>query len=383
FVVRTAAVHDENPEIVEARRLGIPVFERAQAWGYIMRGYKNAFCIAGAHGKTTTTSMTAHILMAAQTDPTIMVGGTLPLLKAGHRIGGGDTIVMESCEYYNSFLSFSPTIATILNVDEDHLDFFKNLDEIKASFRKFAELVPKDTGYVVVNGDNENAMDAIRGIDRKIFTFGLGEGVDFRGVNVAVKNGFTCFDIKYDGEFFAHIELKVPGLHNVINALAAAAGTMLFGVPADAIISGLSGFTGASRRFEYKGEVNGAKVYDDYAHHPSELRALIAAVRTLDFKRIILAFQPHTYSRTKSFFKEFADELSKADKVFLAEIYAAREQNAFGISSADLAREVPGAVFCPSFTKLDEKLRETAREGDIILTVGAGNIYLVGEALVK
>lgn len=383
FIVRTAAVHDDNPEIAAARESGIPVFERAQAWGYIMRGYKNAVCISGAHGKTTTTSMTTHILMAAHADPTVMVGGTLPLLKAGHRIGSGDTIVMESCEYYNSFLSFSPTISTILNVDADHLDFFKDLDDIKHSFRTFAELVPKDTGFVVVNGDNENAMDTVKGIDRRILTFGLGKNVDFRGKNINVKNGLTCFDIEYKGEHFAHIELRVPGVHNVMNALAAAAGTMLLGTPVDAIAKGLLGFTGATRRFEYKGEINGAKVYDDYAHHPGELHALLSAVKTLGYKRIILAFQPHTYTRTKALFNDFVTELKAADKVYLAEIYAAREQNTVGISSADLAREIEGAVYCDTFDKVEKALREEARDGDIILTVGAGNIYTVGEDLVK
>ena len=381
FIVRTAAVHDENPEIVRAHELGIPVFERAQAWGHIMKSYKNAVCIAGTHGKTTTTSMTTHILMAAQADPTIMVGGTLPLLKASHRLGKGNTIVMESCEYYNSFLSFSPTISTILNVDADHLDFFKDLDDIKKSFRTFAELVPQDMGFVVANADDENTMDTVKGIDRKVVTFGFSEKADFRAVNVNVKNGLTGFDILYKGESFGRVELKVPGMHNVLNALAASCSAMLLGVSAEDIAKGLADFTGAQRRFEYKGTLNGAKIYDDYAHHPSELGALIKAVSTLDYKRVIIAFQPHTYTRTNALFNEFVEELSKAQAVYLAEIYAAREQNTIGISSKDLAEKIPGAIFCPTFEELEEKLAETAREGDLIITVGAGNIYTVGEKL--
>lgn len=381
FIVRTAAVHDENPEIVRAHELGIPVFERAQAWGHIMKSYKNAVCISGTHGKTTTTSMTTHILMAAEADPTIMVGGTLPLLKASHRLGRGDTIVMESCEYYNSFLSFSPTIATILNVDADHLDFFKDLDDIKHSFRTFAELVPKDTGYVVANCDDDNTMDTIDGIDRRVVTFGLSEKADFRAVDVTISSGLTCFDIVYKGEVFGHIELKVPGMHNVMNSLAASCSAMLLGIPAEDIAKGLADFTGAQRRFEYKGTLNGAMIYDDYAHHPSELSALIKAVSTLDYNRVIIAFQPHTYSRTHALFDEFIEVLSKAERLYLAEIYAAREKNSIGISSKDLADRIDGAIFCATFEELEEKLAAIASPGDLIVTVGAGNIYTVGEKL--
>ena len=382
YVIRTAAAHDDNPEIAGARERGIPVFERAEAWGCIMRHYKNALCISGTHGKTTTTSMCTHILMAAGADPTVMIGGTLPLLKDGHRVGHGDTIVLESCEYYNSFLSFFPTVAVILDIEADHLDFFRDLDDVEASFRKFACLVPESTGTVIANLDDKNTMDTIRGLHRNIVTFGFSPDADVRAENLVCDRGVSRFDIMYRGAFFAHITLHVPGIHNVKNALAAAASAIVLGLPARSVQDGLSSFTGASRRFEYKGSLNGARVYDDYAHHPGELHALIDAVRSLEPKRIIVAFQPHTYSRTKALFDEFVTELSRADKVYLAEIFAAREQNTIGISSADLAEKIPGSVFCPSFDQLEAALRSEAADGDIILTVGAGNIYEVGESLV-
>lgn len=381
FVVRTAAVHDENPEIVEARRRGIPVFERAQAWGAIMKKYPNALCIAGTHGKTTTTSMSTHILMAAQRDPTVMIGGTLPLLQASHRVGKGDTIVMESCEYYNSFLSFSPTIAVILNIEADHLDFFKDIEDIKHSFREFAARVPEN-GHIIANMDDANTMDALKPLHREILTFGLTDEADIYAVNIESKGAQTEFDIMYRGELFTHVSLRVPGLHNVKNALAATAAAICLGIDATAVSYGLAGFTGANRRFEFKGKFNGADVYDDYAHHPGELKALLDAVQPLGYKRLIVVFQPHTYSRTRSLFPDFVEQLRRPDLTYLAEIYAAREKNTFGVSSADLAREIPNAIYLPTFDELEKSLRFTAAPGDIILTVGAGDVYKLGERLV-
>lgn len=382
FIVRTAAVHDDNPEIIAARAKGIPIFERAQAWGYIMQKYKNAICIAGTHGKTTTTSMTTHVLMAANVDPTVMIGGTLPKLQAGHRIGHGSIIVLESCEYYNSFHSFFPTIAVILNIEEDHLDFFKDLDDIKRSFRIFAESVP-DSGVVIVNFDDENTMDTVKGIDRNIITFGLSEGADIRAVNVTRTGERSEFDVEKDGKILTHITLNIPGDHNILDALASITSALHLGLTVEAINEGLSEFTGAMRRFEHKGIYNGAHIYDDYAHHPSELEALLNAVETLDYNRVIVAFQPHTYTRTKALFDQFICQLKRPDMVLLAEIYAARELNTIGISSADLAARIPNSVYCRSFGEIERMLREIATSGDIILTVGAGDIYKVGEALIN
>ena len=380
FLIRTAAVHDDNPEIRAAHEAGIPVFERAEAWGAIMKGYRNAVCIAGTHGKTSTTSMTTHIFMAAQADPTVMIGGTLPLLHSGYRVGGGDTIILESCEYCNSFLHFCPTVAVVLNVEADHLDFFKDLEDIEHSFRRFAQLVPED-GRIIANADDPGAQDALRSLPQ--FTFALQAEADCRAEHIIFTNGLPAFDVVIHGERYAHVELQVGGRHNIFNALAAASVAYVLGLPGSAVERGLSTFTGAGRRFEYKGEYNGARIYDDYAHHPGELRALLNMARGLNYRRIICAFQPHTYTRTKALFPEFVAELKRADQVVLAEIYAAREKNTIGISSADLAREIPGAIYCPTLEKVTAALRRLARPGDLILTVGAGDIYTVGENLLK
>ena len=380
LVIRTAAVHDGNPEIAGAIARGIPVYERAQAWGAIMRHYPNALCVAGTHGKTTTTSMCTHIFMAAEADPTVMIGGTLPMLHSGYRVGRGDTIILESCEYCNSFLSFYPTVAVILNVEADHLDFFKDLEDIKRSFRRFAELVPS-SGRVIVNADNEGARSVAQGLDA--FTFGLEPGAACTAVSLREEKGRPVFDIHVRGQFYAHAELRVYGRHNVSNALAAASAAYVLGLPGEAVEKGLGSFNGAGRRFEYKGSFNGAEIYDDYAHHPDELHALLTTARGLGYRRLIVAFQPHTYSRTSKLFDRFVEELKLPDTAILAEIFAARETNTQGISSADLCRNIPGAVYCSTLDKVTEQLRKTAQPGDLILTVGAGDIYRAGERLLE
>ena len=381
FIIRTAAAREDNVEIKAAREKGIPVFERAQAWGYIMHGYKNAVCVSGVHGKTTTTSMITHILLAADTDPTIMIGGTLPILGSGYRVGKGDVIALESCEYYNSFHCFCPTVAVVLNVDADHLDFFKDIDDLKSSFRKFASLV-SDNGHIVCNSDDENTMEALAPLNRELFTFGFGAGARVRGVNTRVTGRTPSIDVIYDGDLFCEITLQIPGIHNLKNALAATAVAIALKLPVKAIVEGLNSYTGTGRRLEYKGDINGAHVYDDYAHHPSELRATLDAVSTLDYKRVILVFQPHTFSRTKALFADFVTELSRPDVTFLAQIYAAREKNDITISSDTLASAVPGARCLVDFPEIADEIAAIAREGDIILTVGAGDIYKVGESLV-
>ena len=381
LIIRTAAVHDDNPEIAEAHALGIPVFERAQAWGSIMRGYKNALCISGTHGKTTTTSMCTHIIMAAQMDPTVMIGGTLPLLGSGYRVGHGDTIILESCEYCNSFLSFFPTVAVILNIEADHLDFFKDLDDVEHSFRAFADLVPEN-GLIVANRDDANTMHTLEGETRPVLTFGLEEG-DVHAANLTWNHGLPTFDIIYRGEVFTRVDLHVPGEHNVKNALAAAAAAIALAVSPKAVSEGLNAFRGAGRRFEHKGTFHGAEVYDDYAHHPGELQALLTATQALGYERILCAFQPHTYTRTKALFDDFVKVLRQPDITLLAEIYAARETNELGISSRDLADQIPGSIYCPTLADVTAKLKELARPGDLILTVGAGDIYTAGEALLQ
>ncbi len=382
FLVRTAAVHDSNPEIIWAHEHDVPVFERTQAWGAISRDYANSLCISGTHGKTTTTSMCTHILMAANRDPTVMIGGTLPLLKAGHRVGTGNTIVMEACEYYDSFLSLYPTVAVVLNIEADHLDYFKDLGAVEHSFRVFAERVPSD-GWIVANKDDENTMQTLGGLDRRMITFGLSRDADVTAKNIRFLGANSQFDIYYKGRKFTDVTLHVPGMHNVKNALAATAASICLGIRPTAVKYGLAGFNGAGRRFEFKGKFNGADVYDDYAHHPGELKVLLDTVETLRYERTVLVFQPHTYTRTKALFDDFVTQLSRPDVLLLAEIFAARETNTVGISSKDLADRIDGAGFYPDFGSLEAALRQIARPGDIVLTVGAGNIYRIGESLVK
>ena len=380
-VIRTAAVHDDNPEIAAARAAGIPVFERAQAWGALMRQYQNALCVSGTHGKTTTTSMCTHIFMSAQADPTVMIGGTLPMLGVGHRVGQGDTIIMESCEYCDSFLSFFPTVAVILNVDADHLDYFEDLKAVQRSFRAFAQLVP-DKGWVVANAEDANTMETLAGLDRNVLTFGLEQG-DVKTENLSWQNGMGTFDVSVRGSHYAHVALQVPGIHNVKNALAAAAAAYVLHMPGKAVEDGLTTFIGAGRRFEHKGEFHGAQIYDDYAHHPGELEALLTTAKTLGYQRVICAFQPHTYTRTKELFDEFVRVLKLADVAVLAEIYAARERNTIGISSRNLVPHIPGSRYFATLPEVTDALAELAQPGDLILTVGAGNIYTAGEALLS
>lgn len=375
-VIRTAAAHNDNPEVAAARSRGIPVFERAQAWGVIMQAYKNAVCISGTHGKTTTTSMVTHILMEADFDPTVMIGGYLPLLRAGHRVGAGDTIVLESCEYCDSFLNFYPTLAVILNIEADHLDYFKDLQDVENSFRQFAQL---SSGGILANGDDPHVTQTLEGLD--YVSFGLNAENRVHAENICPD--WRHFDVVCDGESYCHLDLSVLGRHNALNALGAAGAAWMLGVPGGAVSRGLASFTGAERRMQFKGTYHGAEVYDDYAHHPDELAATIEAARAMGYQRMIVAFQPHTYTRTKALFQDFVRELKKADHVVLAEIYAARERNTAGISSRDLQEQIPESVYCENLPEVTSYLSCIAREGDVILTIGAGDIYRAGEALLN
>ena len=375
-IIRTAAAHNDNPEIAAARSMGIPMFERAQAWGVIMQAYKNAVCISGTHGKTTTTSMVTHILMEAAYDPTVMIGGYLPLLQAGHRVGEGDTIILESCEYCDSFLNFFPTLAVVLNIEADHLDYFKDLADVQKSFRQFAQL---STGGILGNGDDPHVLEALEGLD--YVSFGLKESNRVHAENISTD--WRHFDVVCDGQVYCHLDLNVLGKHNAMNALGAAGAAWMLGVPGEAVTRGISTFTGAQRRMQFKGKYNGAEIFDDYAHHPDEVAATIEAVRTMEHKRLVVAFQPHTYTRTTALFDEFVRELSKADYLVLAEIYAARERNTTGISSKDLQEKIPGSVYCETLPEVTAHLKQIAREGDVILTVGAGDIFRAGEAMLK
>jgi UDP-N-acetylmuramate--alanine ligase len=373
-VIRTAAVHDDNPEIMAAREAGIPVFERAQAWGCIMRDYRNAICVAGTHGKTSTTSMVAHILMAAETDPTIVIGGHLDLINACHRIGQGDTIVMESCEFCDSFLNFSPSLSVILNVDADHLDYFKTMDGVKRSFRAFAEL---SSNGILANGDDTNTVDTLKGLE--YVSFGFAEHNRVRAVNVSAN--WRSFDVVCDGELYCHLELKVFGRHNTENALAAAGAAWMMGIPGKAVEEGLSTFHGARRRMEYRGTINGADFFDDFGHHPMELATTLDTVATMGYKRVILAFQPYTYTRTKELFEEFVEQLKRPDILVISDILGARETDTLGLSSTQIQDRIPGSYYCPGIADVAQKLKELAQPGDLIYTSGCGNLDLAMDLL--
>ena len=373
LVIRTAAIRDDNPEIISARAQRIPVISRAEAWGFIMEHYSKVVCVAGTHGKTSTTAMIATFAQSAQLDPTVMVGGDLPSIGGTLRIGRGDLFVAESCEYQNSFHAFHPTVSVILNIDRDHLDFFKDTDDILASFRKFAELTPAD-GLVLINGDDENCRKMAEGLDRRVVTFGLTESCDVHAQHQELKNGVCHCDVVADGKFYCRMKLNVPGKHNLLNALAAAAVAVHLGVPSEKFAKGMEQYNGVGRRFEFKRNWKEARVYDDYAHHPNEIAATLTAARELQPNRVVCVFQPHTYSRTVSLLDEFAQALQLADKVILCPIFAAREVNTYGISSADLASRIPGAETAEDLKDAARLLSQLVQPGDLIFTMGAGDV---------
>lgn len=381
LIIRTAAIHDDNPEIVAARAANIPVISRAEAWGFIMEHYNKVVCVSGTHGKTSTTAMIATFTQSAQLDPTVMVGGDLPSIGGTLRIGRGDLFVAEACEYQNSFLSFRPTAAVILNIDRDHLDFFKDTDDIISSFRRFAQLTPEN-GVVIINGDDANCRRAVEQLDRKIMTFGFSPECDVRAENMEMKNGVFYSDVLHNGKLYCRMQLRVPGQHNLLNALASAAVAIHLGVPSEEFAGGMSTYNGVGRRFEFKKAWHGASVYDDYSHHPTEITAALKAARQLQPNRVVCVFQPHTYSRTVSLLDDFAAALTLADKVLLCPIYAARETNTYGISSQDLADRIPGAEAVNDLRHAAQRLGELVQPGDLIFTMGAGDVNKVVHYLV-
>lgn len=380
LVIRTAAVRDDNPEISAARENGIPVLERAQAWGLLMKCYNTTVCVSGTHGKTTTTSMIATFAQTAELDPTVMVGGELENIGGTLRIGRSDLFIAESCEYRNSFLSFFPTMAVILNIDRDHLDFFKDTEDIMRSFRKFAELTPKN-GCVIANGDDENTRVALSGIDRRVVWFGTGADCDVRPSHITVRNGCHSCDVMAGEELYSRIRLSVPGRHNLQNALAAAACAKELGVSSEHFATGIAAYRGVGRRFELKKRWHGAMIYDDYAHHPSEVEAALKAARETTQGRLICVFQPHTYSRIASLLNEFADALKYADLCIICPIYAARETNQWNVSSADLQALIPNSLTAKDLDDAAQILKQIVQPGDLVFTMGAGDVYRVADSL--
>ena len=385
LVVYTAAIHEDNPEFMAVKEKGIPMLSRAELLGAMMQNYKQAVAVSGTHGKTTTTSMITDILLAGDMDPTISVGGILKDIGGNIRVGSPELFVTEACEYTNSFLSFFPTMEIILNVEEDHLDFFKDIQDIRHSFRLFAQKLPA-WGLLVVNSGIQSVEEITKGLKCRVVTFGKDVSSNYAAQNISYDEfARPSYDLVVQGEVINRITLGVTGEHNVYNSLAAIAIAMELGVGFDAIISGLRRFTGTDRRFEKKGEVGGVTIIDDYAHHPQEIRATLSAAKNYPHRKLWCVFQPHTYTRTRAFLDQFADALLAADEVILADVYAARETDTLGVSSEDIARRIEAlgtsVHYIPSFDAIETFILENCINGDLLITMGAGDIVKVGEKL--
>lgn len=374
LVVYSAAIMKGNPELEEAVRLGIPAVERSVLLGYVANTYPCPICISGTHGKTTTTAMTVQIMVMAGMDPAAVIGGKLPLIDGYGRYGAGRNIVVEACEYHNTFLQLVPHMSVILNIDADHLEFFKTMDNLKESFRKFALLTQH---RVIANIDDANTVAVMGRVDRDVRTFGVRQNADYRAVNVReYRPSFFEFDVAVHGAPGVHVRLSVPGYHNIYNALAAYACAEGAGCTPGQCAQGLQAFRGAGRRFEILGEVNGVAVADDYAHHPTELEATLRAAKEMDYKKVWAVFQPFTYSRTQMLLDEFARVLSIADNVVMTEIMGSRERaEDYTVRTKDLAAKIPGSVWFSTFDEVVGHVLANAQPGDLVITLGCGDIY--------
>ena len=384
LVVYTAAVKQDNPEIVSAREHNIPAIERCIMLGAVVDKYKKSVAVSGTHGKTTTTSMITQIFTMSDFDPTAVIGAKLPFIGGNSRIGQSDIMVCEACEYVDTFLHIYPAVSVILNVDEDHLDYFGTLDRIKQSFTKF---ISQTTSLIVINGDDENSMECVRNADtssKNIVTFGFGENNDFRAVLTNKPDDvFDSFDLIHEDKTLCNISLRVPGKFNVMNALAASAATISTGVSPENVKKALETFGGAHRRFEVLGQFDGITVADDFAHHPTELRATLTTAMNMHFKNVWAIFQPHTFSRTYMFLDEFAEVLSIPDHAILSEILPVREINTYNIYAKDLADKIDGCVWFKTFEEIADYVTQKASAGDLIITIGGGNVYMCANMIVK
>ena len=386
-IVYSAAVSEENPEVKRAHELGIPLFSRAEVLGMIMNDYENSVAICGTHGKTTVTSMTSLILRNADYKPTILVGGNLPQINGNVEIGETKYFVTEACEYMDSFLQLRPSIGVILNIDSDHLDYFKDMEHIVKSFSTFVEQIPPH-GIIIAFGDNPFVRGILKGHKNKI-TYGYSESNDFYAENIRFnENGFPIFEICHNGNRIAEIELSVPGEHNVLNAMASFVTASYLGVDTDTILKTLKEYSGANRRFDYIGTTEkGVRVIDDYAHHPTEIKATLSAARNVKHNKLWLIFQPHTYTRTKALFNEFVDAFTDTDVVILTDIYAAREKDVYNISSYKLATAMKlkhpdkPVYYVKDFEDIVKYIEKFAGKDDIVMTMGAGDVYKVGDML--
>lgn len=384
-VVYTAAIHEDNEELVEAKRQNLALLTRAELLGQLMTNYQVPIAVSGTHGKTTTTSMLSHILLEGNLDPTISVGGILKKIGGNIRVGHSEFFLTEACEYTNSFLSFLPKIGIILNVDEDHLDFFRDLDHIIDSFHQFARLLPAD-GTLIINEAVPGFHTITSDLECQIITYGMTTSADYSAADITFdENGHAAFNLIMKGNPAKHVQLSVNGEHNVLNAIAAIIAGELAGLSLNTIQAGLLSFEGTGRRFEYKGEKNGFTVIDDYAHHPTEIRATLRAAVHYPHDELWCIFQPHTYTRTKALFDDFVDALSLADHIILADIYAARETNTLGVSSEQIAEALRekgcDAYYLNSFGKIKQFAIKNCKKGDVLITMGAGDVVNIGESI--
>ena len=387
LVVYTAAIHDDNPELRAAHEKGIRIMDRAHLLGQIMDEYHDSVAVSGTHGKTTTTSMVSEILLVAEKDPTITVGGILPTIGSNLRIGNSPYFVAEACEYFDSFLQFNPFIAIILNVESDHLDYFKTLENIRRSFHAFAQRVP-DNGLLVISEKIDNVEELTDGLTCHVETFGLSEKANWRAENIVHEaDGRNSFDIYHNSAFFTTIHLHIPGEHNITNALAAIAASAFLGAAPEDCVKGLHHYTGTERRFQLKGKKDGITVIDDYAHHPTEIKAALAAAQNVQHNTTWCVFQPHTFSRTRFLFDEFGEAFGDADEIIIADIFAARETDDGTVSAAQLADRIAqtgkSARYVGDFAAIEAYLREHCKSGDLLMTVGAGDVYKIGENFLK
>lgn len=374
LVVYTAAISEQCPELVTAREKGTPVIERGKMLGLVTKQFSNTVAVAGTHGKTTTTSMIAQILLEAGLDPSLFIGGRLPLINANGRAGKSQTMVCEACEFKNHYLEMTPAISVILNVDADHLDFFGNLENVIASFHQFAEQTRE---ALIVNADDNNTLKAVENIQgRRILRFGLKESCDWCARNISDTDGsYPCYDLYHNGTYLCHIRLGVPGNHNVLNSLAAAAAADLCGASPEQIAHGLETFHGAGRRFEFLGAFHGVTIADDYAHHPTEITATLTAAKAMPHHKVWAVFQPFTFSRTARHLDDFAKSLSLADHVVVSDIMGSREVNEWNVSSRQITDQIPGAHYIPDFEGISRFVADNAEPGDLVVTMGGGNIY--------
>lgn len=378
-VVYTVAISPDNPEYTEALRRGIPCISRADYLGYVMTGYRRRIGISGMHGKSTCTSMCAEVFMYADADPTVLCGAELPSMGGAYRVGGEDNFIFEACEYMDSFLDFNPTVAVILNIEMDHVDYFHSMEQIRTSYANYAAITGND-GFAVANRDDEDVTAALEKYEGHIIGFGIDSDAEFRALNISRSCGSYEFDIFRTGDFFCHVALSVPGYHNIYNALACAACADLCGISPDKIAGGLHAYGGAARRMEFKGRINGAAVYDDYGHHPTEVKTTLIGASALKRTggRLWCIFQPHTYSRTKALFDGFTDALRCADMLLVADIYPARETDTLGVSSALLAQSTSaGARYCQNLGDAAEILCREVTDGDVVVVMGAGDVYKI------